>query len=206
MIKLKKPLNKKQRTSFFLYKEIDMEYTIDIKSTWTIRYLKDEGELRFQKYFDDFDRTLSMSEHLHTPSFIENLISFFMFRINSIRIDIHNLWVPVRNYDLDLNYYICFFPTTDFGVINPFIVINNPKSLIVTTKQPYAFQEIVFPKSYLKGTDMQGFGVWMSSDFNSLYHDIPACIQIANQYINLVRDFNVGVLTLITSVSFRGKR
>lgn len=206
MIKLKKPHPKKQRTSFFLYKNIDMEFNIDIKSIWTIKYTKFDGEYRFYKPdYGHLDRTISIPEHILTPSFTENLLLFFMFKINSIRFEVYNTYVPTLPFDLDLNYYLLFFPTTDFGVINPFTVINNPKSLNVTTKQPFAFQEIIFPRTYIKSLNMQGFGTWNSCDYNFV-HDIPACIQIANQYIDLLRDFDVAVFTLVTNVSFRGKR
>lgn len=206
MIKLKKLHPKKQKTSFFLYKNIDMEFNIDIKSIWSIRYTKFEGEYRFFKPdFGYLDRILTIPEHIQSPSFTENLLSFFMFKINSIRFEVHNVFIPSTTYDPHLNYSLLFLPTTDFGVINPFTVINNPKSLNVTTKQPFAFQEIVFPRGYFKNLNMQGFGTWNSCDFN-IVHDIPACIQIANQYIDLLRDFDVAVFTLITNVSFKGKR
>lgn len=206
MIKLKKQQPKKQRTSFFLYKNIDYEFNINVKSHWFLRYYKVDGEHRFVKYFGDSDRTVTIAEHLQTPSFAENLISFFMFKINSIRFDVHNLVVRPADRDLELLYYLCFFPTTDFGVINPFVVINNPRALTITTKQPFAFQEIVFPKTYLKGVDMQGFGVWMSSDYNSLFHDIPACVQVANAFISFPSDFLLASVTITTNVSFRQPR
>lgn len=206
MIKLKKPKTEKQKTSFFLYKSIDPEYNIDIKSMWSIKYTKFDGEYRFYKpLYGDLDRILTIPEHLQTLPFTENLLFFLMFKINSIRFEVHNTYIPLVSYDLDLNYYLLFFPTADSGVLNPFTVINNPKSLIVTTKQPYAFQEIVFPKTYVKGLNMQGFGTWNSCDYNFVHH-IPACIQIANQYIDLLRDFDVATLTLTTNVSFRGRR
>jgi hypothetical protein len=206
MIKLKKPEREQQKT-FFIYKNIDMEFTLNIRSHWDVVWDNNHG-LEFVLYFGDRDKVLTLYSCLTSQSsFVENSILFQMFRINSLRMNIYNV-LSINNTSLKnhIYYTLCFYPTRDTGFINPYTVIRNPKAFQCQSNKPYEFQELVFPKLYTLNVDNQGLGTWNSCNYNTLFHDIPACIQLASPYSTLpapvlkIADFVVDI-----NVSFKGK-
>lgn len=217
MIKLKK--QKKDATpkrTLFIYKNLDNEYDFTCKSNFNIRYNGIEGHVEYRSTYP-FDvvgwQTMHLLSRLLTDNvpFINNFVLFLMFRINSIKIEIHNTYEPDLYTDPysfgHIIYGVRFYPTNDSLIVNPFKIINDPRTMTVTTKKPFHIQEIVFPKQYVITSDAQGFGRWLSTDFNVLGHGIEASLQIGTQYQGYwSTHIPIGLMTVTFNCSFKELR
>ena len=217
MIKLKKQKkNATPKRTLFIYKNLDNEFDFTCKSHFYLRYNGVEGrvEMRSTYYADvvGWQTNMFLSRLLtNSLPFQDNFLLFLMFRVNSVKIEIHSTYEP----DLYTNPYsfghiiygVRFYPTIDSLVINPFKIINDPRTMTVTTKKPFHSQEIVFPKQYVITSDAQGYGRWLSCEYNVLGHGIDGSLQIGTQYQGYwPTSIPLGLMTVTFGVSFKELR
>lgn len=217
MIKLKKPKKSTtpKKTSIFIYKNLDTEFTHECKSTYNLRYNAIEGYVEFRPT----DEAIAGWERMHgmqvllsnTYSFAANFLIFRMCKINGFKMEVHSTYesdLYTNPYSLGhIVYGLRFYPTKDTLLVNPFAILKDPRTMIVSTKQPFHSQELIFPKQYVVTSDSQGYGRWISTDYNVLYHDIESSLQIGTQYQGYwTSHIPMGLLTVTFNVSFRDFR
>jgi len=199
MIKPKK-YDKKQKRSF-IYKHLDPEFSVNIKSEWPIVY-SDNYRFEFDLGIDGTSVVIPFQKCVLTPAFAENAAIFQMFKINSLRMDVRNVFQP-KSGQSDVTYGICFYPTVSTAYLNPYVVMNADKAFLISSKQPWCFQELIFPKSYVNNTDSQGLGTWNDCSYNLFAHDIPCGIYIGNDLIITQARFTIAYITVTWNMTFR---
>lgn len=218
MIKLKKQKKHAtpKKTSIFIYKHLDTEFRHDCKTTFNLRYNRIEGHVEFRPTDPmtsvDWSIAHGMDTLLQsTISFVANVLIFRMFKINGFKMEVHSTYEPdlyttpyaFGHITYGLRYYTCndSFFTRHFGVLK------DPRSMIVTTKQPFHSQEIIFPRQFVITKEAQGFGRWLSTDFNTTLHEIEASLHIGTQYQGYwTEHIHLGQLTVTFDVSFKDFR
>jgi len=198
-----KPKNydKKQEKSF-IYKHLDPEITVNIRTDFPIVY-SDNYRFEFDIGTEGTSIVLTFAQTFHSAAFISNAAIFQMFRINSLRMDVRNVFEPKPGQSY-VTYGICFYPTVSTEPLNPYVVMNADKAFLISSKQPWVFQELVFPKSYVNNIDNQGLGTWNSCHYNTFLHDMPCGIYIGNDLIITQSRFHIAYITVTWNVSFRG--
>lgn len=211
MIKFKNDRKDTSPKQNFKYKHFDDELNVKCKQTFNLRYNGTTGEVEAKSTFPFSVWTVNIPLHSimnNSFSFVENAAVFQMFKINSIRIETYSTYDPSM-YTIPysfghLIYALRFYPSRQDWVGNPFKIIKDPKSLLVSTKKPLHFQETIFPRQYLTTLDSQGFGRWISTDYNLIYHDIEASLQIGNYYNGFWPEhIPIGTMTTSVDCSFR---
>lgn len=214
MIKLKKPkkTTTPKRTVMFIYKHLDVDYTLDCTKVFNLRYNGTEGFVEFQpqEWVGPLEWSTShkIEQLFNATPFYNNAILFLMFRINAVKVEVHSTYEPdlyTSPYPLGhFIYGLRFYPTDDTLQLNPFKVLEDPRTMIVTTKKPFHSQEIVFPKQYIYSSNAKGFGRWLAIDMFNVFTYIKATLQVATQYQGFwTSNIPIGVLTFTVNVSFR---
>lgn len=192
----------KKQNQTFIYKHLDPEISLNVKSEWPIVY-SDNYRFEFDLGIEGTSIVVPLHQCFATPAFVENAAIFQMFRINSLRMDVRNVFEPKVGQS-HVTYGICFYPTNSTDFLNPYVVMNCDKSLMISSKQPWVFQELIFPKCYVNNIDNQGLGTWNSCQYNMFFHDIPAGIYIGNDLIITQSRFQIAYLTVTLNITFRG--
>lgn len=195
----------------YIYKHLDNEYTIECKNVFNIRYNGTTGEVEFKSTSPYSVWTVNHSFAVimgGSQDYVNNAVLFQMFKVNGIKMKVYSTYEPnmyTNPYSFGhISYAVRFYPSTASWVGNPFKIIKDPRSMIVSTKKPLTFQEIIFPRQYLTLTDSQGFGRWVSTDFNLIYHDMEASIQMGCEYSGFwPQHIPLGIMETSINCSFR---
>jgi len=211
MINLKDDRKDTSPKKNFIYKHLDNEYTVECKNEFDIRYNGVTGEVEFKS---TTPYSVWTSNHTFaviiggSSEYVNNAFIFQMFKVNSIKMNVYSTYDPSMYtvpYSFGhITYGVRFYPSRASWIGNPFKILKDPRSMIVSTKKPLTFQEIIFPKQYVILNDSQGFGRWISTDFNLIYQGMEASIQMGCQYNgSWPQNIPLGHMTASINCSFR---